>query len=183
MKLRSILLALCLAGTGLSAAGRSQHNQAFHKGAFYLGGALGLSSGFGPLGGITFIGNAEYAVTNDIGIGGSIGYWGYSEEINSAGYTIKYKYSIIPIIVSGAYHFHLGNPKLDLAAGLSLGYYIASSSVETSSSGLAYGSATASGIALGIFGLVRYFVADHVALRGKLGYGITFIEVGVDFRF
>jgi hypothetical protein len=183
MKLRSILLALCLAGTSLSAAGKTQHNQAFHKGAVYLGAGLGLGSGLGYWGGLALIGNVEYAVTNDIGIGLSIGYWSYTDEISNSGYNAKYKYSIIPVIASGAYHFHVGNPKLDLGVGVSLGYYIVSSSVETSVSGVNYASASASGIAVGVFGLVRYFVADNVALRAKIGYGITFAEVGVDFRF
>lgn len=75
-------------------------------------------------------------------------------------------------------------PKLDLSAGLSLGYYIVNSSVETSGGGSISGiaSASGSGIAWGIFGVARYFVTDRLALRGKLGYGITVVEVGVDFR-
>ena len=176
--LKITLLLGCLGFAGsLSATGSG-----FHKGSFYLGGALGLGSGLGYLGGVALIANGEYAVTDNIGIGGSIGYWGYSNEINSYGYTAKYTYSIIPVIASGAYHFNVGNPKVDLSAGVSLGYYIVNSSVETNVAGVNYASATGSGIALGIFGVVRYFVSDRVALRGKLGYGITVVEVGVDFR-
>lgn len=158
---------------------------AFHKGAFYLGGGLGLGSGLGFLGGVAFIANAEYTVTNEIGIGGSVGYWSYTDELSSFGLTVKYKYSNIPIIASGAYHFPLGNPKLDLAAGVSPGYYIvnASSEISGGSTTLGIAAASACGIAWGVFGLARYFVTDHLSLRGKLGYGITVVELGVDFKF
>lgn len=176
LKITLLLSCLGFAGT-LSAAGSG-----FHKGSFYLGGALGLGSGLGYLGGVALIANGEYAVTDNIGIGGSIGYWSYSNEQSAFGYTTKYRYSIIPVIASGAYHFNVGNPKIDLAAGVSLGYYIVNSSIDSTVTGVNYASATGSGLAVGVFGLVRYFVNDTVALRGKLGYGVTVVEVGVDFR-
>ena len=167
--------------SGIQAAGKSGSGAAFHKGAFFVGPSLGLGSGLGYLGGIAILANAEYAVTDDIGIGGTIGFWSYSQEYSYIFGKYSYSYTVIPIVASGAYHFHLNNNKLDLALGLSLGYYI----VSASSSGTGFGasSATGSGIAFGIFGLVRYFVTDTIALRGKLGYGISVIELGVDFRF
>lgn len=193
IKTCTLIVACLIMGGTLSAkakpapAAPAQSGQAFHKGAFYLGGALGLGSGLGFLGGVAFIGNAEYAVTDNIGVGGSVGYWSYSEETSVAGFTVKYKYSIIPIIVSGAWHFHLGNPKLDLGAGVSLGYYVVNASSEVSGTSTlgttSIAAASASGVAFGAFGVVRYFVTDHLALRGKVGYGITVAEVGVDFRF
>ncbi|HNA79641.1 MAG: hypothetical protein U1F40_09625 [Turneriella sp.] len=187
-----LLLALLASGIGplfaakgkpAATAAAPASGQPFHKGAFFLGGALGLGSGLGYLGGVAVMANAEYGLTNEIGIGGSIGYWGYSESLSTFGATVKYSYTIIPIIVSGAYHIPIKNPKLDLAVGISLGYYMVSSSVESSISGFSYASATGSGVAWGVFGLARYFVSDSIALRGKLGYGITLLEVGVDFRF
>ena len=166
------------------AAGKSASTAsgtAFHKGAFYVGPSLGLGSGMGYLGGVAILANAEYAVTNDIGIGGSIGYWGYSQDYATILGKYSYSYTIIPIVASGAYHFHLNNNKLDLGVGLSLGYYIVN--ISTSGSALGGTSAGGSGIAWGIFGLVRYFVTDTIGLRGKLGYGVSVVELGVDFRF
>jgi hypothetical protein len=191
IKLCALIVACLIMGGTITAAKNAAApsapggSQPFHKGAFYLGGALGLGSGLGYLGGVALIANAEYGVTNEIGIGGSIGYWSYTDELTSFGYTVKYKYSIIPVIASGAYHFHVGVPKLDLAAGVSLGYYIVNASTEISggSTTLGIAAASASGIAWGVFGLARYFVTDHLALRGKLGYGITVVELGVDFKF
>lgn len=156
---------------------------AFRKGALYVGGGLGLGSGLGYLGGVALMANAEYAVTNEIGIGGTIGYWGYSESLSSAGYNTKYSYTIIPIVVSGAFHLPMKVSNLDLGVGVSLGYYLVSSSIDTNVTGVGYASASGSGIAWGIFGLARYFINDTIALRGKIGYGITILEVGVDFRF
>ncbi len=156
---------------------------AFRKGALYVGGGLGLGSGLGYLGGVALMANAEYALTNEIGIGGTVGYWGYSETLNAGTYNAKYSYSIIPIVVSGAFHLPMKVSNLDLGVGISLGYYVVSSSVETNVSGVGFASASASGIAWGVFGLARYFINDVIALRGKVGYGITVLEVGVDFRF
>lgn len=193
IKLCTLIVACLIMGGTISAAKNKAApaaptgGQTFQKGAFFLGGALGLGSGMGFLGGVAFIGNAEYAVTNEIGIGGSIGYWSYTDELTVLGVTVKNKYSIIPIIASGAYHFQIGNPKLDLAAGVSLGYYVVNASSEISggstlgTTGIA--AVSGSGIAWGVFGLARYFVTDHLALRGKLGYGITVVELGVDFKF
>lgn len=203
-KLKLILVlagSLLVGANSLAAKGKpahtaapSAHTQGFHKGNFFFGGGLGLGSGLGYLGGIALIANAEYAITNEIGVGGSVGYWSYSEDYSysygtttppySATGTLTYKYSIIPVIVSGAYHFKIGNPKIDLAAGISLGYYVVNASSSVSGGGTTTGlaSATASGVAWGVFGLARYFVTDNLALRGKLGYGITVVEVGVDFR-
>ncbi|MBS0618772.1 MAG: hypothetical protein JSR44_11325 [Spirochaetes bacterium] len=202
LKKITTLTAACLLVGSLSAAKNKNVATApvsaaegFQKGALFLGGAVGLGSGLGYLGGYTLMANAEYAVTNDIGIGGSIGYWGYSSSQNYNGcpgyscggssYTVTYSYSIIPIVVSGAWHFHIGNPKWDLAAGVSAGYYIVNASTSVSNSAYAnagFSSASASGIAIGIFGQARYFLNDRIALHGRLGYGITFLEVGVDFK-
>jgi hypothetical protein len=188
----AVYLAIGSSLTAKGAAGEGTNgHQAFHKGAFYLGGALGLGSGLGYLGGIALLANAEYGVTNNIGIGGSIGYWSYSEEQSYTypfvgSYKVTYKYSVIPVVASGAWHFHVGIPKLDLAAGVSLGYYIVSATSEVSNSAISSSSIAAgsgSGLAWGVFGLARYFLTDHLALRAKLGYGITVAEVGVDFRF
>lgn len=199
IKLCTLITACLIMGGTISAAkntaasAAANTSQSFQKGAFYLGGALGLGSGLGYLGGVAFIANAEYGVTDNIGVGGSVGYWSYSEDIKStyvsgfttATATTTYKYSIIPIVASGAWHFHIPSmPKLDLAAGLSLGYYIVSTSVSTDVAGYTgFAAASASGIAFGVFGLARYFVTDNIGLRGKLGYGITVVEVGVDFKF
>ena len=205
IKLCTLIAACLIMGGTISAAknkaaptaATTNGSQAFHKGAFYLGGALGLGSGLGYLGGVAFIANAEYGVADNIGVGGSVGYWSYSSESFSYAYatstfpysatgTYKYTYSIIPIIATGAWHFRVGVPKLDLAAGVSLGYYIVSVSPEVLSGGgttAGLPSASGSGVAWGVFGLARYFFTDHLAVRGKLGYGITVVEVGVDFRF
>ena len=68
-------------------------------------------------------------------------------------------------------------PKLDLGAGLSLGYYVVNASSEISGSS-AFGTtsiaaAGGSGVAIGAFGVVRYFLTENLALRGKLCYGVT----------
>ncbi len=177
IKISIFTISLLAATVSVSAAG-----SAFHKGSLMIGPAAGLSSGFGPLGGITLIGNLEYAITDHIGLGVSAGYWSYTDETSSSGYNVKYKYTVIPIAATGAYHFHVSS-KWDLGAGVALGYYIVSSSAESNVSGASYAAASSSGIAIGVFGIARYYVSENIALRGKVGYGISVLEVGVDFRF
>lgn len=179
MKKTVQILAFALAMAGVT---EGVSANAFKKGAFYPGVAAGLSSGIGNSG-VALILNGEYGVTDNIGIGGSVGYWSYSEDLSGAGYTAKYKYSIIPIVATGAWHFNIGSPKLDLGAGIAIGYYLVNSSYETNVSGVSVAAASSSGVAIGAFGLIRYFVTESIALRGKAGYGVTLLEAGVDFRF
>lgn len=38
-------------------------------------------------------------------------------------------------------------------------------------------------MAWGVFGLARHFLAGHPVVRGKPGYGITVVEVNMDYKF
>lgn len=175
-KILIIATALLMATASINASG-----SAFRKGSLMLGPAAGLSSGFGSSG-VVLIGNLEYAITDHIGLGVSAGYWSYSEDSSAGTVQVKYKYTVIPIAATGAYHFHISS-NWDLGAGVALGYYVVSSSVETNVSGANYSASGTSGLAIGIFGLARYYVSDTIGIRAKLGYGISLAEVGVDFRF
>lgn len=176
LKISIIATMLLVATASLSASG-----SAFRKGSLMVGPAAGLSSGIGSSG-VVLIGNLEYAITDHIGLGVSAGYWSYSEDTSAGTVQVKYKYTVLPIAATGAYHFHISS-NWDLGAGVALGYYVVSSSVESNVSGVSYTASGSSGLAIGIFGLARYYVSDSIGLRAKLGYGISLVEVGVDFRF
>jgi hypothetical protein len=66
----------------------------------------------------------------------------------------------------GPRHFHIASmPKLDLGAGVSLGYDVVNASSEVSGTSSSFGTtslaaASASSVVFGVFGLVRYFVTD-----------------------
>jgi hypothetical protein len=176
IKISLFTMLLLVATASISASG-----SAFRKGSLMIGPAAGLSSGIGTSG-VVFIGNLEYAITDHIGLGVSAGYWSYSEETSAGTVQVKSKYTVLPIAATGAYHFHISS-NWDLGAGVALGYYVVSSSVESNVAGANYAATGSSGLAIGVFGLARYYVSDSIALRGKVGYGISLLEAGVDFRF
>ena len=152
------------------------------KGDFLFGPTLGLGS---SAGGILIGVDAEYGIVDHVGLGLKVGYWSYSYGF----FSYNYNYTVIPIVFSGAYHFDIGNPKIDLGVGLGLGYYIYSVSYTDSTgnsitnlTGLT--GVTNSGIRFDIFGIFRYFVTPSIALRARLGYSYaSILEVGVDFKF
>ena len=85
----------------------------------------------------------------------------------------------------GAYHFEgIGDPeKIDLYAGLVLGYWVSSytapSGVSTSAFTNAYGGkALIGGIAGG-----RYFFTPKVGAFAELGYSVSYGKVGLTVHF
>ncbi|MDH4199124.1 MAG: hypothetical protein OEV66_01990 [Spirochaetia bacterium] len=139
----------------------------FKQGNFFLGPSVGLGFGFGFGSGLSLpLGlNAEYAVTKDIGVGAYVGFVGFG--------ILGASYSLIPIQVTGMYHFDIpDNPKLDVALGLALGYTLSSGPFFSGYNWFAWG----------VFINARYFLSNKVALKGRLGWGISALEIGVDFK-
>lgn len=106
--------------------------QEFKKGAFYLTPQIGVNSYTIPFGV-----NAEFALTENIGVGGTAMVWLWSDE--------WFSQSLIALQAEALYHFTgLKVQKLDLFAGAGLGYSIYSWSwkdiefpgVDTGGSGL-----------------------------------------------
>jgi hypothetical protein len=142
----------------------------------YLGPRLGL----GVHGSSFSVGAGyEYGVTPDISVGALIDYYQYSYTfINS----LTEKYIIFG--AQGNYHFGKAlkaDPKIDPFAGLVLAYQNISWSWDNqaaegfipSGSGMVFGGQAG----------IRYFVSPTLALYGQLGFGITYLKVGVDFVF
>jgi len=168
-----ILTALCAFVLLLTAQSSSAQ---FVNGKFLLGPHIGLSAyGSAP----SFGANFETAITQPgkagpgiIGISGRFDYFGFSE--------IYWKYTWITIGVYANYHFALEDKTWDPFLGLGLGYQ----NVSVSSIGdntFNYGSAWGSGIFFSLQAGARYFFSDNLALRALLGFGITYIVVGLDF--
>ena len=141
----------------------------------------------------------DYGVTDDISIGGYLGFTGASDKYtgwenygpgNSNGggyYTDTYRWTYYIVGARAAYHFgkFIKVPKLDLYAGLMLGYDFAHYSYSTTSvypnhydnSYQSYG-----GFAFSIYGGARYRFTDKVGAFAELGYGISFFTLGVNFK-
>ena len=88
----------------------------------------------------------------------------------------------------GAYHFNefVKIDKLDLYAGLMLGYNIASetfSSTDPSRTNIAYYGSSYGGFAYSFFGGARYRFTDNIGVFGELGYGISILNIGLNIKF
>jgi hypothetical protein len=113
-----------------------------------------------------------------IGIGGYLGYSSHKWEYNNWGW----KYTNIIIGVRGVFHYPLVD-KLDTYTGLLLGYNIASSKeFGTAVFGYNY-SASSGGVAYSWFVGGRYYFSDKFAGMLELGYGITYLNLGIALKF
>ncbi len=114
-----------------------------------------------------------------IGIGPYLGYSSYKYDYLQSGW----KTSNIIIGARGNFHYPLVD-KLDTYVGLLLGYNI-SSSKAFGIPGLGYENfhANSSGLVYSGFIGGRYYFSDSFAAMLELGYGITYLNIGVALKF
>lgn len=153
-----ILALLAVVSSGLVAGDKE-----FQQGGQYLTVQVGLNSYAVPFGA-----SFEYGITENIGIGGTVmaqfwsDSWGWGE----------YSYTVITPSFDAAYHFtELKAPKLDLFAGASIGYSIASG--KWKSGGYGYSMTANSDIFLSPFLAARYYVGRKTAVAGKVYFSAT----------
>jgi len=166
------LLVAFVAVLVLSGAALAGENE-FSKGSFFLTPQVGINSWSVPFGL-----NAEYALTPNIGVGGTIMAWFWGDS--------WYSYSMIYPSVEGTYHFtQLDMDKVDLYAGAGLGFGIFSYSAKEVGFTGTLGN---SGLILGIILGGRYYFTPTIAaslrlggsfLGGWGGFGAT---IGVTFK-
>lgn len=119
-----------------------------------------------------------------IGIGGYLGFKGYKYETSSAGFTASSKWNYTLIGVRGALHFTgLDVDKLDLYAGLMPTYNIVNYSYRDSAGGSTGSGSYSNALSLTVFGGARYYFSENLAAFGELGYGISFLNVGLAMKF
>jgi hypothetical protein len=148
----------------------------FVNGKTLLGPHIGLAAyGSAP----SFGANLEIPVTQPgkagpgiIGVSARFDYFSFGE--------VYYKYTWITLGVYGNYHFALEDKTWDPFLGLGLGYQNVSASYDGPFGGVAT-SGWGSGIFFSLQAGARYFFSDNLALRALLGFGITYIVVGLDF--
>lgn len=178
--------------TGLSLAG---HSQEFQKGTNILSAGVGLGSSI-----LSYSGASqtpalslqyERGVWNVggpgvISLGGYVGYKGYSFSGGESNYTYSEDWHYTVVGVRSAYHYNgLDAKKLDLYGGAMLAYNILSYSYSDNSGGTgiagsgSYGSTFGISLYLG----ARYFFAEHFAVGAELGYGVSYLSVGIAAKF
>jgi hypothetical protein len=116
-----------------------------------------------------------------LGIGGYLGLSSYRWESSFGGNTYGWKYSSTLIGVRGNYHYNIVE-ELDTYAGLMLGYNVISSK---STGDWPFGFDLAANSSTFIWSLYiggRYYFTDSFAAMLELGYGISWLNIGVAFK-
>ena len=131
-----------------------------------LGGVESLSLGVGALASYT---QGKY----DLSLGDAKAGWRNSATILGA---------------QAALHYNLGVEKLDTYVSLALGYTIVNGKAygkagDNKGSSDSYTSDDASGFYYGISLGARYWFTDLLGVNLEAGYGLSFLKVGLSFRF
>jgi hypothetical protein len=168
-------VAAFLAASVLSAAPAGAQ---FAAGQRHLGAHLGLSGvGSAPALGVS----GEVAYTDRISVGGWADTWSYGESYSAGSGSYRWDVRYVALAGTGAYHFPVeDHPKLDPFAGVSLGYFIVNT--EGSGTGGVLYSGDASRLFMGGFGGVRYAFRERVAGVARVGFGASYLTLGVDYR-
>jgi hypothetical protein len=106
-----------------------------------------------------------------IGVGGYIGY-------SSAKWVDYWKTSNFILGARGSFHYPLVD-KLDTYTGLLLGYNIYSYKYYDTYFGA---HASSGGLTLAWFAGARYYFSDNFAVMGELGYGISYLTLGISLK-
>jgi len=173
---KQLLTIITLAVLSVGSISANDAKAQFTNGSVFLGPEIALP-GYGS-GGIAVGAFLEFPVTHPgsvgpglLGVAFRVDYWGWSNGF--------YSYSFIPFAAILDYHFVLEDRRFDPFIGLGLGYDV----VNVSYSGEG---PVNSGYASGIFVLAqigaRYFFSPNFAGRAELGFGGSYLGIGVDFR-
>lgn len=141
----------------------------------------GYKMGIPPISGSLEIGIVN--LLNDkasIGVGGYVVYSSHKYSYSYFIYTDAWTYSNFIIGARGAFHYALVN-KLDTYAGLILGFNIASA--KWTGTGTETTHSSSGGLVSSEFIGARYFISNNFAVMAELGYGITYLNLGIALKF
>ena len=137
-----------------------------------LGNVIATGDGLVPPIGASF----EVGIKDNISVGGYFGYTASEQQIGVGSW--KYTYMIVG--ARGAYHRDfLDNDKLDTYGGLLLGYNIASVKWEDNGN---LATPSAGGFTYSFFIGGRYAFTDSLGAFAELGYGISWLQLGVNLK-
>lgn len=143
----------------------------------------------------------DFGITDEISLGGFFGFastkWQYTGTDYCGNgnngvfytYTDSYKWNFFMIGVRGAYHFSkfIDNDKVDLYVGLMLGDNYAKFSYTTNAPcnehQSFYNSNLYGGFIFTGFAGCRYRFNDHVGAFAELGYGVSYLTLGLNYKF
>lgn len=201
--MKRIILSISLAVTSITAVFAQN---AFEKGTNMVGAYVGLGSryNFGSYGtnysshatpwlGVTFD-NGTFALTDPamtISLGGLVGFQSLGQKWTATYWdsnTLKYvtatdswNYTFIVLGPRGAFHYTW--EKAEAYGGLMIGYTIVSAKYTSTYPGApVLASSASSGLGVGIFAGGRYLFTNHIGVFGELGYGTSYLNLGVCFK-
>lgn len=148
----------------------------YDKGDFLL--SVGVGAGYYYAGGVPLMLSGEYAVTDNVTIGGYFGYttWNWARY--------DYRYTFIDFGGRGSYHFselfNIRDEKIDVYGGASLGFLVSSYSGPNNAffDDDIYGG----GVRLGLHAGFRYMFAEKVGGYAELGIGYVPLSLGLTFK-
>jgi len=138
-------------------------NAQFRRGRSWLG--VNITVATDPIG---FGADFEYGVSDNVGIGGLLRYWGKS--LSTGGGSIDWTV-IMPQFI-GSYHF-MPNDKLDPYVGARLGYAIYSLQINNMYEGYTYSGSDSGSLFLTGVGGIRYFFSPMISGNGSLDFRIA----------
>jgi len=150
----------------------------YEAGQKHVGVHVGMSGvGTAPAIGVS----GELAYTDRIGIGLWADTWSYGEDFSTALGPGSWDVRYVAIAGTGSYHFPVpSNPKVDPFLGIALGYFVVSTQTEAAGS-IAY-AGDASRMFIGGFGGARYHFKPTLSGVARIGFGASYLTLGVDFK-
>jgi len=125
----------------------------------------------------------QYGLTDKISIGGLVAYSGSTYKFGFLSSSYEWKYSYLIIGARGEYHFLEPSNKFDAYGGLTLGYEIFSVTEPGNLPNYFSGySAKSSTLIYGFHVGGKYALSNSFGLFGELGYGISYVTVGVSIQ-
>lgn len=129
--------------------------------------------------------SAEFGVKDDLfgkanlGVGGYLGIAGSEYKFSMLGSEYGWKYTYIIVGARGVLHYPLVD-KLDTYGGLLLGYNVVSAS-EFGNVPMGF-SASTGGLAYAGFIGARYYFTEKIGAMAELGYGISYLNIGLAIK-
>jgi hypothetical protein len=148
---------------------------------FGIGGAYGLSgvSSQSPAFGLHYDRGIVEAGGGTVGVGGFLGYKSLTDKY----YAYKQHWNYFIVGLRGTYHYDVFEvPNLDTYAGLMIAYY-ALNYKDDFPYGYNYNRNYAGRTDISIFAGAKYYFAPNVAAFGEVGYGVSWLTLGVAFKF
>lgn len=186
MKKSIVLLILVCLNTTLIHAQDAESE--FSKGTSVIGAGFGLGGAYGlnsfststPAFGAHFDhGIVDLDGGGTIGVGGYVGFKRFVYKIDK----YRQRWNYIMLGARGSFHYNVFEVEnLDTYAGLMLAYYVLNYNDDIPNNYL-YNTNYSSAAYASVFAGAKYYFTPEVAGFGEVGYGVSWVTLGVAFRF